>query len=785
MANTIKIKRGPSSSLSTITLQDGEMAFTTDTKKLYISNTDEPINNNTTYSISKSGSTITLTGSDGSKTTVSDSNTTYGEATTSANGLMTSTMVSKLNGIATGANKTTVDSALSSTSTNPVQNKVINTALASKADASAIPTKTSQLTNDSGFKTTDNNTTYTLTQDSSDGHKITLTPSSGTATTIIIPDNNTTYSNMTAATSSAAGKAGLVPAPGAGKQASFLRGDGAWVVPTNTTYSNMTGATSSAAGAAGLVPAPAAGKQASFLRGDGTWVVPTNTTYNAATTSAAGLMSAADKTKLDGITASADTVSFTRSLTSGTKIGTITINGTGTDLYCQTDTNTTYSAATTSASGLMTADMVTKLNGIATGANKYSHPTSSGNKHIPAGGASGQILRWSADGTAVWGADSNTTYSVFGKSGSSASAGLVPAPSTTAGATKYLREDGTWQTPPDTNTTYSVATQSANGLMSAADKKTLDGMTATTTTPKAAGTAAVGSETKYARGDHVHPAQTTVSGNAGSATKLATARNFTIGKTAKSFNGTAAVSWSLDEIGSNVYVGTTAPSDADVDVWIDPSGAIDLSALWNSVYPVGSIYMSVNSTNPGTLFSGTTWTQLTDRFLLGAGSTYSNGATGGSANTTLTTANLPSHTHSFSATSGNQSANHTHSLNSHTHTIPAMEGSTNNPGDHTHLVTTRTTSYGQGSQSAWRCLSWTGTNSDWEQHITSGGGGGHTHTVSIPADTYNTGKSSGSTGSNSANHTHSVSGTTGSAGSGTSFTNLPPYLVVYMWKRTA
>lgn len=40
----------------------------------------------------------------------------------------------------------------------------------------------------------------------------------------------------------------------------------------------------------------------------------------------------------------------------------------------------------------------------------YTHPTTSGNKHIPSGGSSGQILRWSADGTAVWGADNNTTY---------------------------------------------------------------------------------------------------------------------------------------------------------------------------------------------------------------------------------------------------------------------------------------------------------------------------------------------------------------------------------------
>ena len=42
--------------------------------------------------------------------------------------------------------------------------------------------------------------------------------------------------------------------------------------------------------------------------------------------------------------------------------------------------------------------------------SKYVHPTTSGNKHIPSGGSSGQILRWSADGTAVWGADNNNTY---------------------------------------------------------------------------------------------------------------------------------------------------------------------------------------------------------------------------------------------------------------------------------------------------------------------------------------------------------------------------------------
>lgn len=67
------------------------------------------------------------------------------------------------------------------------------------------------------------------------------------------------------------------------------------------------------------------------------------------------------------------------------------------------DTDTTYNDVTTSAHGLMTAADKVKLNGIATNANNYTHPTSSGNKHIPSGGSSGKVLRWSADGTAVWG----------------------------------------------------------------------------------------------------------------------------------------------------------------------------------------------------------------------------------------------------------------------------------------------------------------------------------------------------------------------------------------------
>lgn len=68
------------------------------------------------------------------------------------------------------------------------------------------------------------------------------------------------------------------------------------------------------------------------------------------------------------------------------------------------------------------------------------------------------------------------------------------------------------------------------------------------------------------------------------------------------------------------------------------------SITFDDIYPVGSIYMSVNSTNPRTLFGGT-WTQLKDRFLLGAGSTYTNGSTGGEASHTLTVNEMPSHSH--------------------------------------------------------------------------------------------------------------------------------------------
>ena len=76
-----------------------------------------------------------------------------------------------------------------------------------------------------------------------------------------------------------------------------------------------------------------------------------------------------------------------------------------------------------------------------------------------------------------------------------------------------------------------------------------------------------------------------------------------------------------------------------------------LSIITDSIYPVGSIYMSVDSTSPATLFGGT-WEQLKDRFLLGAGDTYTAGNTGGEATHTLTVNEIPSHTHTANTYTG-------------------------------------------------------------------------------------------------------------------------------------
>lgn len=92
-----------------------------------------------------------------------------------------------------------------------------------------------------------------------------------------------------------------------------------------------------------------------------------------------------------------------------------------------------------------------------------------------------------------------------------------------------------------------------------------------------------------------------------------------------------------------------------VDYWTEEDVQIIVNAailgvlkekaeLLESFFPKGSIYISVSSTNPKTLFGFGTWTRIQDRFLLAAGSTYAAGSTGGEAAHTLTVNELPEHT---------------------------------------------------------------------------------------------------------------------------------------------
>lgn len=167
---------------------------------------------------------------------------------------------------------------------------------------------------------------------------------------------------------------------------------------TNT-WTAFKGATASAAGTAGYIPAPSSGQTSLYFRSDGTWATPPNTTYGVATTSANGLMSSTDKSKLDGIATNANNYSLpsaTSSVRGGVKIG----------------SNITISSDTIS---------ITKAN--VTSALGYTPPTT------------------------------NTTYSAM--TGATASAagttGLVPAPA--AGKqTSFLRGDGTWVIPTNTDT---------------------------------------------------------------------------------------------------------------------------------------------------------------------------------------------------------------------------------------------------------------------------------------------------------------------------------------------
>ena len=342
--------------------------------------------------------------------------------------------------------------------------------------------------------------------------------------------------------------------------------------PVETTYplQLMTAASASTAGAAGLVPAPGAGKQGQFLRGDGQWATPANTTYSAATTSAAGLMSAVDKSKLDGLPSSAAVIKVLTSenlddvmtpgfynsgggntcankpsgvdhfglyvihRASGVYYTQILIGSNMTQYrrHCEagvwsawtvdSHTDTHYSAKLIAgASATATANAAATngsayLNIIENGAVRSSH------KIV---GSGGTTVTTDANGViTIKSTDNNTTYTLssFGITATAAELNILDGVTVNATKINYL-----------TDVTSNIQAQLNNKAASSHGTH----VTYATAVPLVAGTAAVGTAANVARGDHVHPAQTTISGNAGTATTLQTARTID----GVSFNGSASI----------------------------------------------------------------------------------------------------------------------------------------------------------------------------------------------------------------------------------------------------
>lgn len=180
-----------------------------------------------------------------------------------------------------------------------------------------------------------------------------------------------------------------------------------------------------------------------------------------------------------------------------------------------------------------------------------------------------------------------------------------------------------------------------------------------------------------------------------------------------------------------------------------------VQAALQAVYPVGSIYISTVATNPSTTFGFGTWAAFGDGKVLvgqntGDASFDTLEETGGSKDATVI-----AHSHTFSATTGGHSNDHSHS------------GSTSGAGNHTHTL-----AYSSGSGTLVNSIGG-GANGS----ITNYG----TASMTNPGDHAH----SFTTGGTSSNHTHDLSGTTASSGSSGTNANLQPYVVVKMWKRTA
>ena len=465
-------------------------------------------------------------GADGTAVWGADNDTTYSEATITNSGLMSSADKTKLDGIAAGANKYTHPDNANTRHVTDTQielwtAKETTTGAQAKADAALVSAnlytdnKVAALvgsapatldTLEELAKALNDNESFATTVAENIGKKVDKVEGMG-----LSEANFTTLEKTKLAAVEANANYYVHPTttgnkhiPSGGTSGQILRwsasGTAIWSAETDTTYDVVSKS------APGLVPQlPNETTTTKYLRQDGQWVVPPNMEYSEATTSASGLMSASDKTKLNGIATGANnythpTTTGNKHIPSGGSTGQILRwSADGTAVW-SAENNTTYSAATTTTDGLMSSADKTKLDGIAAGANNYTHPTSSGSKHIPSGGTTGQILRWSADGTATWSNENNTTYSVASTTanglmsstdkakldGIATGANNYTHPTTsgnkhipTGGTTGQILRwsaDGTAVWGAENNTTYSAATTSTDGLMSSTDKSKLDGI---------------------------------------------------------------------------------------------------------------------------------------------------------------------------------------------------------------------------------------------------------------------------------------------------------------------
>ena len=185
-----------------------------------------------------------------------------------------------------------------------------------------------------------------------------------------------------------------------------------------------------------------------------------------------------------------------------------------------------------------------------------------------------------------------------------------------------------------------VATTSANGLMSASDKTKLNGIAIganKTTVDSALSTTSTNpvqnKAVKAALDSKLNTSGGTLTGNLTgqhlTGTWLQTTDATDLGSTPSKVAVLDGSGW--------VYSRTLAELKGDIGV--------DTATLVDLFYPIGSIYMSTDTTNPQSRFTGTYWLPIYNRFLLGAGDTYKAGTMGGEATHTLTRSEIPNHSH--------------------------------------------------------------------------------------------------------------------------------------------